>query len=316
VRIFTLDGREITSNNGTSSLFSVPLDAGTYLIEVGPLSTARPTDLSYRLRITLGTSLENAVALTTGAAPPYAIGLQRGSSSGPSGPSAPTSSPAPPTTLTLPSTPGADGVAPATTATASAAGGAPTGLSLPSGALTGLSAAPVGGVGAADAAAAPVAVAQLSLPATSAAAPAGVQFAGLSSSSAGGDTTGGSDGLGGAILQVLRVLERLRGVSVDRVFDGGAVAGWLSSWLRGLHVPLTLPDVAAPATETAPVPGAEEGAADEAPDPSDASGAIPERPVQAPDWLWASGLLAAGGLAVGPAARERRRIAARLRRSV
>jgi hypothetical protein len=312
VRVFTLDGHEITTNSASPFAFDFPLPAGTYVVEVGPLDPSiRSTDLNYRLRIALGTSLENAVALTTGAAPPYAIALQRGGSSGTSPGSPSSSSPAPPaTTLTLPSAPGTDGVAPATGVATSAPGGAPQ-LSLPSGALTGLSAPPVGGVGT-DGPGAPVAVTQLSLPgSSSAAAPGGVQLAALSPSSAAADTaSGGADGLGAAISQLLRALDRLGGAAVDGVFHGGTVGGWLGSWLRGLHMPLTLPDVPAPAAETVPVPD------DVSPDDEacDAPGARQERPLEAPDWLWASGMLAAGGLVAAPALQERRRAAAARRR--
>jgi hypothetical protein len=294
VRVFTLDHQEITTNSGNPFIFDFPLAAGKYVIEVGPLAASRTTALSYRLTIAMGASSESAVALTIGAAPPYSIGLQRAGS--PGAPSSPPSSAAPgsPPGLSLPTAPGAGGVVPATTLTA-ALGGGGAGLSLPAGAALGLSAPPVGGVRG-DAPQAPAGIAQLELP------PAGlqgsVQPAVLATSSGPTDVgTGGADGAG-VVDQLYRLLDAMSRAAVLRAMPSSTLAGWLSHWLRGLYVPLT--------PITAPPAGAEDGN-EEGDDAPEAIEAVEPPPLEGTDWLWASGVLAAGALIAGPVAQQRRR---------
>ncbi len=303
VRIFTPDGREITTNSGSPFIFDFPLKAGTYIVQVGPLATSRATGLSYRLTVSLGSSAESAIALTTGAAPPYSVGLQRGGSPAPS---SPPGSPAPtPPSLSLP---GTTGVVPAATTTTALAGEA-VALSLPSGSVLGLSAPPVGGVRGTDAPQGPAVIAQLELPA-SPSAQAGVQLAALNSSAAADGIMGG-DGSAAVIDHIYRVLDQMGKAAVLRVLHNGALAGLLSSWLRGLYVPPVPPAAAPPTgTEADPDPGAEEGGEEETSEAAPVTATAEPQPLEAADWLWASGLLAAGGLLVSPAAPERRRRAA------
>lgn len=311
VRIFTPgpDGQEITTNSGNPFVFDFPLRAGTYVVQVGPVDATRASDLAYRLRITLGTSYESAVPLTVGAAPPYAIAVQRAGT--PSAPSSAASSGArvapPAALLTLPSAPapGGGGVPATAPPSSSAPGGAPALLSLPPSALAALSAPPVGGVRGSDVSPAPTAADRLVLPGlpSSSSAEGGVRLASLGTASLGREAVSSGPGDPGRVISHFwRVLDEVGGAAVDGVFRSGAVAEWLSSWLRGLWVPFAWPAVPAPGAELDPTPGADGGPPDQAPDAPDeaASG-----PAEAADWLWAGGLLAAGGLAVRPLARRR-----------
>jgi len=285
VEIFTADGHEIPITSTDGFVFNVPLTAGTYIIAVGPLTSSARGDLAYRLRITLGTSSENAVALTVGAAPPYAIAVPRVAVPSPS-PSTPPSGPV----LTLPNP--STGVVAATTTTSAAAAA----LTLPSGTLADLGAPPVGGARAADPPA-PTGPDRLVLNgANSASAEGTLQWAALTrEDSAAADGPAGADrmaGVAGRVLQVLGVVER---AAVDLLFRGGNVA----DWLRGLWGPFILPDLSVPAA-----PG---GAAPADPDiendpEADNPVLIPDGATSRPpaDWVWAGGLLVAGALALTP----------------
>ena len=76
VRVFAVFGGQYT-NIGGGPIYNLHLTPGTYILEVGSADRHLGGPLSYQLRITLGTSFENAVSLTVGAAPPYAIARPR-----------------------------------------------------------------------------------------------------------------------------------------------------------------------------------------------------------------------------------------------
>jgi methionine-rich copper-binding protein CopC len=298
VRVFSLDGTEQPGGSGPF-IWVFDLKPGKYIVQVGPLDPSRARDLDYRLRITLPTSYENAVALTDGAAPAYAIAVRR------SGPPAAPPPVTPPPTLTLPSAP-ETGVVPATNVTTSSALSAVTSaLSLPSGTLSGLSAAPVGGVRDGDAPQAPAAVAQLALPSPSATT-ASVRLA-----SEGAEPDG--EAPAGVVSRLLRALGQMGGASVDRAFADAVVARWLTSWLRGFWLPFASPIVPPSDAEPDTAPGdGDDAPQDETPDAPDEAAL---RPVEAADVLWASGLLLAGGIAAEPLARQGRTKGADRRRS-
>ena len=279
-RVFSLDGTEQPGGSGPL-IWVFDLKPGKYIVQVGPLDPSRARDLDYRLRITLPTSYENAVALTDGAAPAYAIAVRR------SGPPAAPPPVTPPPTLTLPSAPDT-GVVPATNVTTSSALSAvASALSLPSGTLSGLSAAPVGGARDAEAPQAPAAVAQLALPSPSAAT-ASVRLVVDGAESDGGVAAG-------LVSRLLRALGQMGGASVDRAFADAVVARWLTSWLRGFWLPFASPLVPPSDAEPGPAPGdGDDLPQDDAPDEA----AL--RPVDAADVLWASGLLLAGSLTAEP----------------
>jgi hypothetical protein len=286
-RIFRMDGgklTEITTNSGSNTIFDFPLSAGTYLVEVGPLPKGAD-DLDYRLTITLGTTGENAIALTTGAAPPYAITLPQ---------PGPVVSPPAPTgnsgggQLVLPNTSGGTGVVPAATTTISLAG-----LSIPptvpSGTLAALSAPPVGGVP--TTAPQPTTVAdRLVLPSESS---YPLALSGTSSPAvltvwdSGAEAGGGTAHLLNRLGKILQALER---AAVDRLFRSS-----ISDWMSGLWGPLVLPEL--------PAPPENRGAGDMAPDPEGAlpdptSTPVPNDESESADGAWAGALGAAAGLAL------------------
>jgi hypothetical protein len=268
LEIFTADGHEIT-NLDSGPIYNFHLKPGTYIVAVGPADPSVSGTLPYVLTVTLGGSFENAVALTVGAAPPYAIAPQRAAAP-------PTPAVVPPTQLSLTTAPAA-GAAPATTTTTTPAAGFAITLALPSGTLITLSAPPVGGERGATPPA-PGGPDRLVLTETAPPSAEGtVRFALLTDGDA--PTIAASTGAGaGAVLpnraaELLRLLEQ---VAIDLLFRGG-----VGQWLRDLTIPSTPP----------PVPVPDDAGAEE-PAPADEGAAA--------DWVWAGGLLAAAGLAVAP----------------
>jgi hypothetical protein len=289
LEIFTAGGVEIT-NLASGPVYDFHLTPGTYIVEVGPAEVPAD-DVAYDLRITLGASFENAVALTVGAAPPYAIALPRATPSAPAAPA-----PAPPV-LSLPAPPGA-GSTTATTTIVIPTDAIVTAVSLPSGTLAALSAPPVGGGDRPAGPPAPAAPDRLvlnDLPSPSS--DGSVRFALLADGD--GPATGPStgvglpSGVGSRAAELLRLLERL---TIDLLFRGGSV----DAWLHRLTVPFAPPESArpGPALDT---PGTDQGPPGERRTPAEDEASRP-----AADWAWAGGLLAAGALAGVPSGAHRR----------
>ncbi len=291
--VFTADGHEVP-NFSHGPLYNLRLAPGTYVIRVGPAGASVLTPLAYQLRITLGTSFENAVALTVGAAPPYAIAPAR---------TAPPTPPAamPPTMLTLPAPPATTAVAASPVTVILPADGGTT-LALPSGSLSSLSAPPVGGGATPANLTAPAAPDRLVLnDAPVSGGEGSLRFALLTEGDAlPADFSTGAGrpgGLSGRAAELLRLIERL---AIDLLFRSGSV----DDWLHGFAIPQLPPDLAPPAD----APGADQGPPADRRAPT--AGAV-TRP--AADWAWAGGLLAVGGLAVVPSGARRRRDSRRTR---
>jgi hypothetical protein len=283
VRIYTLDGQEIgVPPTGNVSVFSFHLKPGRYIVQVGPLTSSVPLTLAYRLRITLGTSFENAVTLTVGAAPPYAIAASSASSA--------PSSPSSPPVLSLPGSSGVVGALGTTTGAAALA------LTLPSSAISGLSAPPVGGVSTVNPsqAAGPDHLVLAGLTALE----GSVQTAVLTGNTAAAADADRASALAGRVMQILGVVERL---AVDLLFHSGDVA----DWLRSLALPYVVPD--GPASGAVPPNGSADPGADENPEVEE-----PAPSAGGADWAWAAGLLGAGAAVILPPPHHRRRRAARL----
>jgi hypothetical protein len=297
VRLFTLDGREIPTDNVNPFIFTYRLTAGKYVIEVCAVDSSGTGDPDYRLRVALGTSMENAVALTTGAAPAYAIAPQRSAAPAPTPPAAGT----PVLTLPEPST----GAAASTAVTT---GGPAVALALPAGTLTSLSAPPVGGERPAGPTS-PAAPDRLVLndSGNSASGGGSVQFASLRA-----DTPAGDDGVpvadrpGGLIRGATQFLDRLEKAAIDLIFRNRPVA----EWLMRLWTPFVVPDLLLPNPDPADGPEMGEEQQGEAPAaPADGTASGPPE-----DWVVAGGLVLSAGYVLTPRSHDARPPALRRRR--
>jgi hypothetical protein len=260
---------------GNGSGVKVNLAPGTYVVRVGGWTPAQAPEVAYQLRIGLALNLENPPPLTVGPAP--ALRLTLATNPTPTPTPTPGQPPAsvpvvgPTTTFVVVASPSTGG---------RAAGASGPTLALPAGALTGLSAAPVGGVRSSDVPGAPSGPDRLLLGAELYADNPIPLPVGDAVASGGGDEPTGAGPL--APQEIRRALEQYW----DEILDAPVLDAWLKAWLGYWLDGWTLPG-------PAPEPAAE-GAAPDTNLLENSCGWLPSDPAPAEagdgptvDWRWA-----------------------------
>ncbi len=265
------------------------LAAGTYLLRVTGWPAGATARGQYQVKLSLGTSAEAPIPLTTSPAPAYRIRLADAPAPTPSPAPSPTGGGAtPPSSTPSVSLPSAGDGGTRTVVPATTSAGALSLPGLPSNVLSAFSAPSVGGVTTPSPTTtlAPVAE-RLSLPGLDGTAAGDVRGAVFEAGAASGD--GQREGGRAEVLseRLARALADSSGTGLDER-QRRAVLEWVTYLLSGLWSPFTLPDVPSEVPAPKPAEETEDEEAFFAPRASESSS----------DWMWASGLLGAGALAL------------------